>query len=99
MSKTGTLYTDQLFLGLTRPPMVFGVTYMYVVLNLLLSLMYFVLSSDFKVVIVSVAIHGIAYLICLREPLLIEIFIMKQSRFGRCPNKVHYNRKNSYDPF
>lgn len=95
----GYLKSDSLFLGLTRPPMIFGVTYMYVVLNLILSLMYFVMTSDFKVVLIALAIHGIAYIVCLREPLLIEIFILRQRFFTKCKNRMYYKRKNSYDPF
>lgn len=99
MAKGGYLGMDQLFVGLTRPPMIFGVTYMYVVLNMLGSMMYFIASSDFKVVLVSGFIHGIAYLVCLKEPLLIEIFMLKQAKFGRCKNKAYHGYRNSYDCF
>ena len=56
------LKNDSLFLGLTRQPMIFGVTYNYVFLNMFGSLMYFIVTSDFKVVVVSLAMHGISYL-------------------------------------
>ncbi len=95
--KTGYVTVDLLFGGLTRLPTIFGVTYTYVLVNMMVSLIYFVMRSDFKVVIISAGIHGIAYVICLKEPLLIELFINKQANFTKCKNKVHFNYKNSYD--
>lgn len=89
---------DTLFLGLTRQPMILGVTYMYVFLNLFLSLMLFVMTSDFRVALGSAVIHGLAYMICLREPLLIELFLMRQRKFSKCPNKKYYGFRNTYTP-
>lgn len=96
-TKTGYVTVDQLFGGLTRPPTVFGVTYTYVMFNMMISMLYFVMRSDFKVVIIALGIHGIAYVICKREPLLIELFVNKQANFSKCKNKSHFNYKNSYD--
>lgn len=95
--RVGYVASDLLFGGLTRPPMVFGVTYTYVLVNMMISMIYFVMRSDFKVVLVAGAIHGIAYVICLKEPLLIELFINKKANFSKCKNTKHFNNKNSYD--
>ena len=48
MANTGELEVDMLFLGLTRPPLLFGVSYTVVMANFLVSLFYFILASDFK---------------------------------------------------
>lgn len=40
---SGTVGTDSLFLGLTRPPLLFGVSYTFAVLNLIISLLAFVI--------------------------------------------------------
>jgi type IV secretion system protein VirB3 len=93
------LQNDPLFVGLTRPPMLFGVTYMYFVLNLLGSMMYFIATSDFKVIIVMAFIHGISYLICQKEPLLIDMFMLRQSKCSKCKNLAYHKHKSSYDPF
>ena len=98
-NKVGYLKTDALFGGLTRPPTIFGVTYTYVLLNMMISMIYFVMRSDFKVVLITAGIHGIAYVVCLKEPLMIEMFINKQANFMKCRNKMFYNNKNSYDFF
>ncbi|MFT4968001.1 MAG: type IV secretion system protein VirB3 [Candidatus Deianiraeaceae bacterium] len=96
-NKVGYVKLDLLFGGLTRVPMVFGVTYTYVMVNMMISMLYFVLRSDFKVVLIAGAIHGIAYSICLKEPLLIEMFINKQANFSKCKHKLIFNNKASYD--
>lgn len=96
---SGQIRNDPLFVGLTRPPMLFGVTYMYFVMNLLGSMMYFVATSDFKVVVVAGALHGISFLICQKEPLLIDMFMLRQSRFQKCKNLTYHKFKSSYDPF
>lgn len=95
----GYLRNDPLFVGLTRPPMIFGVTYMYFVVNLLTSMMYFVMTSDFKVVVVAGACHGVSYLICQKEPLLIDMFMLRQSKCSKCKNMGYHKYKSSYDPF
>lgn len=95
--KVGYVTVDPLFAGLTRPPMVFGVTYTYVMVNMMISMIYFVMRSDFKVVLIAGGIHAIAYTVCLNEPLLIEMFINKQANFSKCRNKTAFNNKNSYD--
>lgn len=95
----GYIRNDPLFVGLTRPPMIFGVTYMYFVVNLLVSMMYFVATSDFKVVVVAGAFHGFSYVICQKEPLLIDMFMLRQSKCNKCKNMSYHKYKSSYDPF
>ena len=48
MAGAGELEVDMLFLGLTRPPMLFGVAYSVVMVNFLVGMFYFVLTSDFR---------------------------------------------------
>ena len=56
------------------------------------------LANNFVFLIVILPfLHGIAYLICLKEPLALEILIMKSSNFMQCSNKTFYNGTNSYD--
>ena len=96
-NKSGYVQIDPLFGGLTRPPMVFGVTYAYFALNILGSLVYFILRSDFKVILIAAFVHGIAYMVCLKEPLLIEMFMLRQAKFRRCRNRKVHGLRNSYD--
>ena len=96
----GRISTDPLFLGLTRPSMLLGVTYTYAALNGLASLLAFVITSNFVYLLVMMPVlHGIAYLICLKEPMMIEMLIMKTSNFSKCQNKSLHNGTNSYDVY
>ena len=95
---SGKLVADPLFLGLTRPSMILGVSYVFASLNILGSLMAFVITNNFIfLIIILPVLHGVAYLICLKEPLALEILIMKSSNFMQCSNKTFYNGTNSYD--
>lgn len=94
----GKIEVDSLFLGLTRSSMILGVSYVFASLNILGSLLLFVMTNKFiYLIVVLPLLHGIAYLICLKEPLALEIVIMKSSNFMRCKNRTFYNGTNSYD--
>ncbi|NBX52338.1 MAG: type IV secretion system protein VirB3 [Proteobacteria bacterium] len=95
---SGELESDPLFLGLTRPPMLLGVSYTFAGINLLLCLMTFVITSNFIYLLVILPIvHGIAWLICLKEPRALELFIARSSKCSICRNRYYYGGVNSYD--
>lgn len=96
----GKVKADPLFLGLTRPSMILGVTYVYAAMNGLASLLAFVVTSNFLFLLVLMPLlHCIAYFICLKEPLMIELLIMKTSNFNVCYNKTFHGGVNSYDVY
>lgn len=94
----GQFDADPLFLGLTRPPMLLGVSYTFATLNLLVCLMTFIFTNNFIYLLVLLPFfHGIAWLICLKEPRAIELFVAKNSKCRVCRNKSYYGGVNSYD--
>jgi type IV secretion system protein VirB3 len=96
----GRIVVDPLFLGLTRTSMILGVTYVYAAMNGLISLMAFIITSNFLYLLVLMPLlHCIAYFICLKEPLMIELVIMKASNFNVCYNKTFHDGMNSYDVY
>ena len=97
MAETGELEVDMLFLGLTRPAMLFGVGYTVVMANFLVCMFYFILTSEFKGFAALPIIHGIAYLASQKEPLFLELFMLKQQRCNKCKNKYYHGMANSYD--
>jgi type IV secretion system protein VirB3 len=98
MAKSGELEADPVFLGLTRPPMLFGVSYMFVMLNFLSSVMYFIATSDFRGLFIALPLfHGIGYWMSSKEPLFIELFLIRQSKCRRCSNRLYYQSANSYN--
>jgi type IV secretion system protein VirB3 len=90
--------SDPLFLGLTRPAMIFGVTYPFAVLNGFCCLIYFIMTEDFKGFLALPFLHGLAYMICVKEPLAIELLMIKGAKCTKCKNRGVYGA-NSYDVF
>ncbi|NBX03439.1 MAG: type IV secretion system protein VirB3 [Alphaproteobacteria bacterium] len=96
----GHLHSDPLFQGLTRPPMILGVSYMFFVINALVSMICFINLQSFMILLfVAPAVHMIGFLICLKEPRAIELIIIKMSKAYRCVNRGYHGYTNSYDPF
>lgn len=98
MASSGRLNADPLFLGLARPAMIMGVNYLFVVLNFAVSLITFINTTNFIVLLVLLpGIHLIAYIICLKEPRALELFMLK-ARWGlKCLNRRYHGHTNSYD--
>jgi type IV secretion system protein VirB3 len=59
---------DPLFLALTRPAMVGGVTYSFLVINLMVTAILFVWTGRFLLILLGVPVHILGYVACLREP-------------------------------
>lgn len=98
MAGTGSLKSDPLFVGLTRPPMFFGVSYMFAMMNGMASMMYYIATTDFKFIIILIGVHMIAYVICFKEPLFLELFLIKSQKCSVCKNRFYYGA-NSYDVY
>lgn len=92
------LKTDSLFIGLTRPPMLFGVSYMYFIMNIMVCMMAYVATVNFKYMMIMFPIHGLGYYLCSREPLFLELFKVRSEKCSRCKNRL-YHGANSYDQF
>ena len=99
MSGSGRLQSDPLFQGLTRPTMILGVSYMYFVINAIISLITFINMQNWIVLPVAGGVHLIGYLICLKEPRAIELFLVKLAKGYKCVNRGYHGYTNSYDPF
>jgi type IV secretion system protein VirB3 len=96
----GRLQSDPLFQGLTRPTMIMGVSYMYFVLNAAINLILFINLQDFKILLLAApTIHLIGYLICVKEPRAIELFVVKATKCYKCMNRGYHGYTNSYDPY
>ena len=95
MDKTAT---DPLFLGLTRPAMVWGVPQPLFVLNGMLSMIAFLATDSFyPLVLGAPLIHALAYVACLKDVRIFDLWLTK-ARFLRCVNRRYWGAA-SYDPF
>ena len=97
------LTKDLLFVGLTRQPTVFGVTYMFAMLNILICLSLYIGANKAIFLVAIFPVHLFFYYVCSKEQLLLEII---KNRSQLCPKRGNsiYHRingmiSNSYDPF
>ncbi len=97
MAESGELEVDMLFLGLTRPAMIFGVSYMIVGMNFITCMFFYILSSSFKVIPIMLVLHLVAYLLSQKEPLFLQLFMVKQQKCNKCKNRFFHGMTNSYD--
>ncbi len=87
--------SDPLFVGLTRPTMIFGVSIQFALLNIMASAVIFVVNSTFKIMPIALLIHGIGYILCFKEPKFLELYMNKFSKCNLCKNHG-YHKANSY---
>lgn len=97
---SGVVGTNPLFLGLTRPPLLMGVSYTFAALNGIVSLLAFVITSKFFYLFIMLpGVHMLGLVICLKEPRAVELFIAKFSKCNICRNKFYHGGTNSYDVY
>jgi type IV secretion system protein VirB3 len=90
-----TLDRDVLFVGLTRPQMLLGVTYTFAIGNAVLTTEMFLVFRSVWVLLAAVIVHAIGAAACLRDPHIFELWL---TRVRRCPRISNYRlwRCNSY---
>jgi type IV secretion system protein VirB3 len=91
------LASDPVFAALTRPQLIGGVTYSFMVLNLFVTLEAFLILRSFWVLAIPPVLHGVGYVGCLREPRFFDLWITK---LRTCPRVKNFGfwRGNSYRP-
>lgn len=99
MSSEGAtgLRSDPLFLGMTRPAMVFGVTFSSFLLNVMASTIAFLATADLRGFLLFLPVHGLAYLLCLRDPRIFDLLAARAMRTPPTPNSAFWGAK-SYRP-
>jgi type IV secretion system protein VirB3 len=96
MSESGKVEADLLFLAMTRPSFLFGVSYLPVIVNFLLCMMYFVVSSDFRSFLAMPLVHLVFYGLTQKEPLFMELFMVRMQHCNKCRNRFFHGMTNSY---
>ena len=70
------LIADTLFVGATRPPMRWGVTYSALLFNLVTTMEVFLLSKNLLALLLCLPIHGICVLLCLRDARFFDLMLL-----------------------
>ncbi len=77
MSESNTgLIVDPLFVGATRPPMRWGVTYVALLFNMVFIMEAFLLTKNLLILLLSVLIHCVCMLVCARDPRFFDLILL-----------------------
>ena len=67
---------DPLFVGATRPPMRWGVTYSALLFNMVFSLEAFLLTKNLLTLLLCAPIHGVCVLLCARDARFFDLVLL-----------------------
>lgn len=76
MERNAGVTADPVFVGVTRPPMRFGVTYAALLANLVFTLEGFLLTKNLLVLLIAVPIHGVSALLCARDARYFDLLLV-----------------------
>jgi type IV secretion system protein VirB3 len=93
------LTRDMLFVGVTRPPMRWGVTYVALLVNLVVTMEIFLLTKNLLTLGLAMPLHGLSALLCARDPRIFELLLLwlRTHAVARIANG-RYWRAASYSP-
>src|SRR6185437_15205330 len=75
-ARNAGLTADPLFVGATRPPMRWGVTYAALLCNMVFTLEAFLLTRNLLVLPVCIPIHGVCALLCVRDARFFDLLML-----------------------
>ena len=75
-TRNAGLTLDALFVGATRPPMRWGVTYAAMLFNLVFTMEIFLLSKNLLTLLLAAPIHGVCALLCGRDARYFDLILL-----------------------
>ena len=75
-TRNAGLTADVLFVGATRPPMRWGVTYSALLVNLVFTLEVFLLTKNLLTLLLCAPIHGVCALLCGRDARFFDLLLL-----------------------
>lgn len=87
---------DPLFIGMTRPPMIAGVTFLFMGMNAFTVAFIYVIAKNPLILLLMLPIHGVGYLLCLKDPRLLDVIVKRAQKSSGVPN-VKYWAGKSYE--
>src|ERR1700689_5078235 len=67
---------DPLFVGATRPPMRWGVTYSALLFNMVFTMEAFLLTKNLLTLLLCAPIHGVCMLLCARDARFFDLILL-----------------------
>ena len=93
------LASDPLFVGASRPPMKWGVTYAALLFNMVFTMEVFLATRNLLVLMISLPIHGVSALLCARDPRFFDLFLLWfRTRLPALFANMRFWNASSYSP-
>ena len=93
------LIADVLFVGVTRPPMRWGVTYSALLANGVVTMEIFLLTKNLLALLLALPIHGICALLCARDARFFDLVLLwARTRIPALLANARFWRSSSYSP-
>jgi len=93
------LTADPLFVGATRPPMRWGVTYSALLVNGVLTMEVFLVTKNLLTLGLALPIHGICALLCARDARFFDLLLLwGRTRIPALLANARFWRSSSYSP-
>ena len=96
---TEGLAADVLFVAATRPPTRWGVPYLALLINMVVTMEIFLLVKNPLILLLAIPIHGVCMLLCSRDARFFELGILwAQTRMPALARNFRVWKGNSYSP-
>ena len=98
-SRNAGLVADPLFVGATRPPMRWGVTYSALLFNLVFTMEAFLLTKNLLTLLICAPIHGLCALLCAHDPRFFDLLLVwGRTRLPAALGNLRRWHASSYSP-
>jgi len=93
------LTCDTLFVGATRPPFRWGVTYSALLFNLVFTMELFLLTKNLLTLLASAPIHGVCVLLCAKDARFFDLLLLwSRTRLPAALGNLRFWHSSSYSP-
>jgi type IV secretion system protein VirB3 len=97
--ETEGLIADVLFVAATRPPTRWGVPYLALLINMVVTMEFFLMVKNPLMMLLAIPIHGVCMLLCSRDARFFELgMLWAQTRMPGLAGNLFVWRGNSYSP-
>jgi type IV secretion system protein VirB3 len=98
-TRNAGLVADPLFVGATRPPMRWGVTYAALLFNMVFTMEAFLLTRNLLTLLVCAPIHGVCALLCARDARFFDLLLLwGRTRLPALLGTLGIWKASSYSP-